>query len=70
MFDVLVQIPMDITYQSADKVNGVYLKPPQMSPNTSSLFVCVLLSGVDDPPTLVPVDPPHISLPKAIIDGC
>lgn len=57
-------------------LGGIYLKLPQISPNTSSLLVCVLLVDVDDPrgPTLAPaafpVDPPHISLPEPSRDGC
>jgi len=57
-------------------LSSIYFKLPQMSPNTSSLLVCVLLADVDDPkrPTLAPAgfpaDPPQISLPEPSRDGC
>lgn len=56
--------------------NGIYLKLPQMSPNTSSLFDCVFLADTDDPrapafaPARPPVDSPHISFPEPSKDGC
>lgn len=62
--------------RDADTVYDIYLKLPQMSPNTSSLFACMFIADADDPkapafaPARLPVDSPHMSLPELSKDGC
>lgn len=73
-----IKLPCTQRYQpkTQTRFNGIYLKLPQMSPNTSSLFVCVFLAEIDDPkapafaPARLPVDSPHMLLPESGKDGC